>query len=338
MFRTVGLFALGLILFGSSSAHAQVYRPGYVYPGTTVYNPYGGAGGYLAGSADVMNAYGNVINQQEQARILREQANQAKLDTRKKSFDQMMYEKNNTPSYTEELSKEKAMLLTRLMNHPIKSEIVNGTTLNAMLPLIQDLSNRGTQGPPVPISQSMVNQLNIAGSTGGSVGMLRASSIVEWPIGLRGPEQKKLDKLIPQACDGVINGTLEPKTMKSIYTEMSTMRERIKVEYQKDVMDVTTYSRAVEFYNSLDKSIRALERPDAKKQLTGAYSPRARNVQELVDFMTDNGVQFAASTPGNENAYQVTHDAFVRYSRTAQGSSGLQALNTPVKAPAPKRK
>ncbi len=70
----------------------------------------------------------------------------------------------------------------------------------------------------------------------------------------------------------------------------------------------------------------ALEKPDARKQLAGAYSPRARNVQELVDFMTDNGVRFAPATPGNENAYQVVHDAFVRYARAAQSSAGFTAM------------
>ena len=41
--------------------------------------------------------------------------------------------------------------------------------------------------------------------------------------------------------------------------------------------------------------------------------------------MTDNGVRFAPASPGNENAYQVVHDAFVRYARAGQSSAGFTA-------------
>src|ERR1035438_2135639 len=100
-----------------------------------------------------MQAYGQVINDQEQARVTREQANQAKLDTKKQAFDLMMYEKANTPTYTETLTKEKAQILTRMMNFPLRSEIADGKSLNVMLPFLQSLSSGGTQGPPVPIAQ-----------------------------------------------------------------------------------------------------------------------------------------------------------------------------------------
>jgi hypothetical protein len=114
------------------------------------------------------------------------------------------------------------------------------------------------------------------------------------------------------------------------------MREGLREQLHKDEIEASSYMRAIEFYNSLEPSVNALERPDARKQLAGAYSPRARNVQELVDFMTDNGVKFAGASPGNENAYQATHDAFVRYVRTAQSSGGLHAMHAPL-TPAPSK-
>src|SRR5262245_37907121 len=81
--RTRRLAAIGLLLTLTviPAAHGQ-YPPGYwggggYYPGVV--------GGALQGSADVINAYGNLGQQNEQARIMREQANQAKLDTKKQS-------------------------------------------------------------------------------------------------------------------------------------------------------------------------------------------------------------------------------------------------------------
>src|SRR5712692_5168908 len=79
----VGLLAL------APAANAQ-----YPYP-YNPYNPYAGRGpGYnygaaAQGQAAVMQASGQVTIDNENARILREQANQAKLDTKRKAFDQM---------------------------------------------------------------------------------------------------------------------------------------------------------------------------------------------------------------------------------------------------------
>ena len=327
-------------VWGRPGIGVNPYMPGWgvgsVYPNGPGYN----AGAYLNGSAQVMQASGNVMIQQEQARVEREKANQAKIDTKRRAFDEMMYEKANTPSYVETLSKEKQNILTRMINFPNDTEIKQGTSLNTLLPFLQDLSSSGSMGPPVPISQSIVNQLNISGSAKESVGMLRdGGQISDWPIGLQGKNQEKLDKLLPQAYDAAAKGKLTPKLMKEVRTEMATMREKLRVQVQKDEIDTSSYFQAIQFYNALSPAIDALERPDAKKQLAGAYSPRARNVQELVDFMSDNGLKFAPATPGNDNAYQVTHDAFVRYIRSAQsGSTGFQALNAPVSAPGNKKK
>jgi len=353
MKRFVFLFVItaAAMLAAADSAFAQYgyVRPGYpVNPYNPIYPGYGygsvypngpgyNSGAYLQGSASVMQAYGDVINQQEKARVTREQANQAKIDTKRKAFDEMMYEKANTPTYTEELSKEKVQILTRVMNFPVKSEITDGKSLNIMLPYLQDLSGHGAMGAPVPLPQSMVNHLNISGSGSSSVGMLRDGGRVDWPLGLQGKNQKSLDKLLPEAYSAAAAGKLSPKLMKDIRTEMKTMRETLRTQCQKDEIDTSTYLQAIEYYNSLETSINALERPDAKKQLAGAYSPRARNVQELVDFMSDNGLKFAPATPGNENAYQATHDAFVRYAKNAQSGAGMQALNAPLPAPVYKK-
>jgi hypothetical protein len=295
------------------------------YPYNPYYNPYNynSTGAALSGAADVNRSYGDVINAQEQARVTREKANQAKLDTKKQAFDLMMYEKANTPTYTETLTKDNQQILARMMNFPLKSEVTDGKSLNTMLPFLQSLSAGGVQGPPVPIPQSIVNQLNISGSATGSVGMLRDGGHVDWPIALQGKNQMALDKLLPQAYSAAATGKLTSKLMKDVRTEMKSMRETMRTQLQKDEIETSSYLQCIEFYNALDSSVNALERPDARKQLAGAYSPRARNVQELVDFMTDNGLKFAPATPGNENAYQAVQDAFVRYARSAQSSAGF---------------
>ncbi len=197
------------------------------YPYNPYYNPYANTtGAALSGAADVNRSYGDVINAQEQARVEREKANQAKLDTKKQAFDLMLYEKANTPTYVETLTKDKQQILTRMMNFPIKSEVTDGKSLNTMLPFLQSLCIGGTQGPPVPVPQSIVNQLNISGSGTSSVGMLRDGGRVDWPVDLQGKNQMALDKLLPLAYRAAATGKLTSKLMKDVRTEMKTMRER----------------------------------------------------------------------------------------------------------------
>jgi hypothetical protein len=334
-------FLLVTIAAGVASAQYRYPGPYNPYNPYSPYNPYNqaqAAGSAMYGAADLTRAQGDYSNQMEQARITREQALQEQIKTKRLAFDEMNYEKANTPSYTETLAKTNAQILQRLINNPTKSEISNGKTLNAMLPYVQYLSGTGAQGPPVPLAQSIINELNITGSGATSVGMLRAGGALEWPLGLQGPQQKKLDKLLPQAVDATAAGKLTPALMKEVRNEMKTMRATLAKGLQDDTIDGSTYVQALEFYNSLQTSVNALEKPDARKQLGGARSPRARNVQELVDYMTDNGLTFAAASPGSESAYKVTHDAFVRYTRIAQGSSGMQTMTAPPTMPSGKSK
>ena len=115
---------VGLLLAtcAGDAAAQNVYQPRgtpYPYP-----NPYGGGfypgrvGGALYGQADVMRASGEVMIQQEQARIEREKANQEKLVTKQKSFEQMMWEKANRATLTENLKYESQLSLARMMSSP----------------------------------------------------------------------------------------------------------------------------------------------------------------------------------------------------------------------------
>jgi len=76
------------------------YNP-YSYPN---YNPYYGYGysdpygGYLRGIADITNANAQYYAIIQQARIIQQAANQSALDTRRKWFDQIRYERSVMPT------------------------------------------------------------------------------------------------------------------------------------------------------------------------------------------------------------------------------------------------
>ena len=78
---------------GAGSGMANPYSPNAGY--NPYINPYFtpnlGGGGVLYGEAALLNSYATVVTSQEQARILREQALQAKIDTARKRFDFDLY-------------------------------------------------------------------------------------------------------------------------------------------------------------------------------------------------------------------------------------------------------
>ena len=202
-----------------------------------------------------------------------------------------------------------------------------------MLPYLQSLSNVGTQGAPITLPQSAVRELNVSSSGTGSIGILRDGGRVDWPLALVGPQQKKLDKLLPAAYDATAEGKLTPKLMKDVRD--SNLEDNFGENLRKngsvrnDEIETSSYLQAISFFESLDSSVDALEKPDTRKQISGAYAARGRNVQELVDYMTEKGLKFAPAAPGQETAYKVVHDACVRYARAAQSSAGFQAMNSP---------
>src|SRR5262245_35568948 len=94
---------------GYTSGGARSYNNGYgagfrtafgsPYFGTGYYistpDPYGG---FLSGSADVISSQGQLLLDVEQSAIVHEKARQARLDTRRKRFDEDLYERQYKPT------------------------------------------------------------------------------------------------------------------------------------------------------------------------------------------------------------------------------------------------
>src|SRR5947208_6754001 len=116
--KSLVAFPAALLLAGAaaSTARAQYPPPNPGYGGYGCFYP-GRTGGALYGSAAVMDSYSNQMLSEERARILREQANQAKLDTKRKAFDERAYERANTPSWTQEQAKIQAQILNRILTN-----------------------------------------------------------------------------------------------------------------------------------------------------------------------------------------------------------------------------
>src|SRR6185369_6105287 len=157
----------------------------------------------------LVDSVGQLNINNEKARIDREKANQAKLDTQKQAFDQMLYERSLKPTYAGDVKVDNQRVISRYMSNPEQGEIMKGSTFNAFAPYITSLAQQGVQGPPVPINQMALKKINVTtGPTGPRIGMLREP--LRWPMGLRGPLQKEVDPLIRSAVSATTTGDLQP--------------------------------------------------------------------------------------------------------------------------------
>ena len=87
---------------------------------------------------------------------------------------------------------------------------------------------------------------------------------------------------------------------------------------QRRDLKPSQYIEAKTFLASLEDANEALQQPDAAKLFSAHYNLSAKTVPELVNFMTDNGLRFAAAVPGDEGAYAALHHALAAFDRAVQ--------------------
>jgi hypothetical protein len=305
------------------------------------YNPYYGGGGggysyftpaqgYLYGSASMVNAYGQLTLQQEQARLLREQALQAKLDTRKKRFDTLAYIRDHTPTFSQEQEKIARQTLNRIQTNATPPEIWSGKSLNVLL---KGLSKYADQKLPAGLShgaldEDVIKHLNVAKKYG-NLGLLRNNGQFSWPAALRNlvdpQERANIDKETQRLFRQATNAQVDPGTLADLRAEIDKARKSLKENVNN--IRQTPYMEATRFLNDFDDALTALENGDAAAYLEfqNHFSGGAKSVQDVVRYMRTKGLHFAPATNGDEAAYQAVHDALVGWSVAAENSLAANA-------------
>jgi hypothetical protein len=331
MLKPAFRIALAMLTVTVLSLHAFAqyfpYAPGAsVLPGASFVPPpgfgyYPWGGGYWNGQAAMLDAYGNVGIDQEQARIMREQANQAKLVTRTKTIDVMAYERANKYWFSDEQADIQAKRVQAAMNNPPLPEVTSGRALNTLLPFLDRLNAMGKSGPPVPVDPSVVKSVNTtSGGTsgaGGNAGLLREVDHLEWPVATLGANQKKLDEMLKQATYEGARGPVSPTTVSKLQKQTEALAAEVKQKFMKDEIDGGDYINANRFLDRVRQANRALSQPDITQMLGGGLGPQGTTVDQIVESMTSRGLSFVGAQPGQEGAYVAMHRAFVNAGLTA---------------------
>src|SRR5438876_5483204 len=224
-------------------SYAQPYPPGAQFNAvpiaTPVYptNPYvqynGPVGGYLSGAADVINSQGQFLTSTQQAYAMREQTKQASIVTRRKTFDENLYERAKAPTLEDQRERARIENLRRSRNNPPITEIWSGKALNDLLQSIQQQFTRKIEGPKVPLEPSILSHINVSGSqTGGSLGLLRQDGRLDWPFTLRTApfksEREKLDQLAYKAYTQAGSNSVDVDTIQGMTSAVDSLLTELK--------------------------------------------------------------------------------------------------------------
>jgi hypothetical protein len=314
--------ALGLLLALTailpSTATAQFAAPGYYrgyYPG---YYPgyYMNANtGNLYGTSQIINSQGKFLLQTQQAKLMDQDVKQTKLDTRRKTLEEWKYERDTLPTTEDERERTMAAELRRSRGDPPITEISSGYSLNVLLKDLQKLQVGPISVSPVVLNQDALKRINLTGSPKEiSVGLFRGTGTLEWPFALRDPffnsARKQIESLSQQAIGQAKSGSIDFQTLNSLNNAI----DGLDADLRAKIADIPS-NRWVEckrFVNQLKSSSAAFEDSSIVKNYA-KWQPQGNTVGELVKYMTDQGLKFAAANAGDEAAYQSIYRSMSDY-------------------------
>ncbi len=284
----------------------------------------GSAGSYFQGVSSLTNANAQYYFTTQQARLGKEQVENAKIANRRAKFDEDMYEKANTPTRAELDEKDRQEALRLARNNPANGDIWSGKALNTIFNSIQktEITNR-VKGPSIPISEEILRHLNLTtGTAAGSVGIFKNGADLTWPMVLRGPEFKaprdNINRIAPEAVRQAASGSLEPDTYKKFKGAISDLGEIIN-NMAAD-LSPGDYIQSKRFANNLDEGLKNLSEPNSVNYLNGRWSAKGATVGALMDHMTSNGLRFAPAVEGDRPFYTSFYNLLTGY------DAGLSAL------------
>src|SRR5262245_59968955 len=282
------------------------------------YAPYAAA---LHGLADYTRAEGEYLLLRESARQQREVTRRAKLDTRKKEWEHIKWERDFIWNVQrEEEQKIIAHAYNRAKNHPTHTEIYSGGMLNILHTELSKTS-RSPDSPSRPVKQEWLDAINFS-STGGNTGLLRQKDLT-WPVliqddrfnSTRAAIEENLDAARRDAGRGKVNGT----TIETLLKLKNTLDD--------EAIDLLRTSRSfthrhhihvMRFTKELNEALKLLENPKEAAFLLSA-KPTARTVAELMQYMRENGLTFGPVSEGNGRHYIALHAEMAEEARALDG-------------------
>jgi hypothetical protein len=281
------------------------------------YDPYGSA---LRGVADLTNATAQYQVTVQRARLLGEEVTRSRLDTRRRIIEEAERERRMIPSPEEIRGREQQSDLERARREPPVTEIFAGRSLNTLLAYLQTAQGKGLRGPNVPLDEIEMNLINVVPQgENGNIGLVRNikdKGDLAWPTVLQGEMFKEAReaieaRLVPAVLTLRGGNAVGEGAIKDLEVYVQKMLETLNNNIND--LSPSQYIQAKRFLNQLQDAIIAMKSPKAVNYFNGEWTPKGKNVAELVHNMKEKGLKFAPAAPGNEGAYRALHHAMAAY-------------------------
>jgi hypothetical protein len=291
------------------------YAPSYApYSGAPYGDPY--ASGGLTGAANAINAQGEYEKQFQQARLMNQDVERSKIDTRRAKIEQWQWERNNMPTLEDNRRRDQYEQLRRSVNDPPPAEIWDGSALNRILVAIQQAQPPGSPGPMVPLAPNVASQISLTtGATSTGAGLLKNGPKLRWPYALSDDAfdglRSNVNQLMKTAYDQVTAGEVDFKVLRDLNKTLDQMDATLKAKIED--MTPTENIQGKRYVRELRDTARALQQPDAQALFAADRSDAGRTVGGLVQTMTAKGQKFAPALAGTEPAYNALYSGLVAY-------------------------
>jgi hypothetical protein len=313
--------------YSSGAAWGAGYSPGsnfYTPASALPYNPWGfyniwpdPYGGGLTGAANAIAAQGQYEIDFQHARLLNQEVERSKMDTRRKQWEEWLFEREHRPTLEDERERQRTENLRRARNNPPFAEIWSGQALNDLLLAVQQQQAQGVPPSTQPLDDDVLQRINVtSGATPSGIGLLKGGGKLHWPLVLSGgafaADRKRIDDLLGQSVRLAESGTVDADTLQDLKQAIGRLRGTVKSRL--DEITPSEDIQARRYLNDLDNAVRALQDPDVAKYLSGRWAARGRTVGDLVAEMSRQGLKFAPAVAGDEAAYVALHRALANSS------------------------
>src|ERR1019366_1423805 len=190
----------------------------------------------------------------------------------------------------------------------------NGKSLNLLLKDLLTFRGKQSSLDPLPLIEPVLSQLNVSKS-GSGMGVLRDNGKVVWPSAIHGlmsvNQRQDFDKKLQTVVKDANNERINTDALTDIRNEVGRLRE----DLVKKVNDVPTtqYIEGKRFLLELDDATRAVEKGEALNQRNFQKfieeGKQGRSIQEVVDYMGKNALQFGPASSVDEASYRAVYQA-----------------------------
>ncbi len=300
---------------------------GYLDPYLAATNPYNG---YLRGAADVTTANANYQMIVQQARLVREQANQSHLQTRRRIIEEAEWERGRMPNPEKVREADIEAQLNRARRDPPLTEVWSARSLNSLLNHLAAEQGKGAKGPNVPLDEETLKQINLTpADSRANAGLLKDDGKLQWPRSLQGDDfsdhRTRLSRLMEEAVQKLKfnpNAAVPAGLVRDMQNDLTALNQRLNDSVND--LSPSQYIEARRYLNQVGDAVAALSDPKVGSYFNPNWAKQAKNAAELVHYLSKSGLRFAPATPGDEPAYTALYRALADF------DAGMQVAQKPA--------